>query len=140
MAEGKNIMELQTIPEEDSNIPEEQNVLEEQNIAGGLTQEQNKSFSKPVPPDQSAMPVPGRSQVECNRPEQNWPMHERGVHGEINEICIPLDRNEVYFRLAQPYELQPLTKIIFRTWSDKDSFDMPAVEIITFRNSFPKGG
>ncbi|XP_023941891.1 uncharacterized protein LOC112048552 [Bicyclus anynana] len=140
--EGNNTAPDQEI-EGDLNITEERDIMDENNIAGeeNTIDEFDDSASEPDPPDQSSMTYQECDELESPKKAQNWPMHERCVHGEINEICVPLDRNDVYFRIAQPYELRPLSKYFFREWSEVAHLFMPPIEALSpFGLPFPKGG
>ncbi|XP_034839742.1 uncharacterized protein [Maniola hyperantus] len=100
----------------------------EQNINEELASKPSNDLSATDPPDQSVTTSQDIDQAENARTEQSGPIHERCVHGEINEICTPLDRSEIYFRITRPYDMQPLSKYYLHEWSEAEHLFMSAIE------------
>ncbi|CAH2221708.1 uncharacterized protein LOC120636642 [Pararge aegeria] len=112
-------------------ITEKENINEEENVGNELNDGENDNLSKPDPPNESDISQDD-SEAESTEKGLNWPMHERCVHGEINEIWVPFDKSEVYSRLAEPYELPyelpPFGDYIFCEWSEVEHLLMTAIE------------
>ncbi|XP_023941914.1 uncharacterized protein LOC112048561 [Bicyclus anynana] len=124
---------------EERDIVEDLNVVEAQapevvQDSDDSPDDEDDSLSDPEPPDTESSQEEDDDDIvssdsEVDNAASNWPLHERCVHGEINNISVPLDRSEVYCRFNEPYhELESLSKYHYREWSEVEHIFMPVIE------------